>query len=149
MRISFDIADTLVCEGAVQNEPPLPYWLRWLYPERLRLGTKDLFRRLRSDGHSVWIYTTSYRSSCYVKNWFLSYGLRIDGIVNQRRHEKMVGRQGPSKFLPAFSIGVHVDDSEGVALEGNSHGFRVIVVSPNDPNWTEKVLSELRAMRIR
>jgi hypothetical protein len=44
---------------------------------------------------------------------------------------------------------VHVDDAEGVALEGKSHRFHVVVVSPNDPNWTEKVLSELGAMRIR
>jgi hypothetical protein len=36
---------------------------------------------------------------------------------------------------------MHVDDSDGVRLEGRRHGFRVVVVSPDDADWTRKVLA--------
>jgi hypothetical protein len=54
---------------------------------------------------------------------------------------------GPSKFPPAFNIQLHVDDSEGVAMEGRAHGFRVCVVSPHEAVWTERVLAEVDALR--
>ena len=46
----------------------------------------------------------------------------------------------PSKLPPAFGIDLHVDDSEGVRLEGVRHGFRVVVVRPDDQHWTRRVL---------
>jgi len=144
MRISFDIDDTLVCAGHGQKEPALAWWLRWLYPERLRLGTKSLFDELRRDGHSVWIYTTSYRSCRYLKNWFRCHGIHIDGVVNQFQHEKVVGRQGPSKFPPAFNIDLHIDDAEGVLLEGMKHGFSVLRIFPDDLKWADAVRNAVR-----
>jgi hypothetical protein len=56
-----------------------------------------------------------------------------------------VGRQGPSKYPPAFGIDLHVDDSEGVAEEGRRHHFGVVVVSPQDPEWTATVLAAVEA----
>ena len=44
---------------------------------------------------------------------------------------------------PAFDIDLHVDDSEGVQIEGAQHGFRVIVVNPEDEHWTQRVLDEV------
>jgi hypothetical protein len=61
-------------------------------------------------------------------------------VVNQTQHDRVVGRSGPSKLPPAFGIALHVDDSEGVALEGERYGFSVVVVSPDDLEWTSRVL---------
>ena len=63
MRISFDLDDTLVCyQPGVPQEPCLPWYLRWLAVNKpLRLGTVNLFRKLRGRGWEVWVYTTSYR----------------------------------------------------------------------------------------
>jgi len=33
-------------------------------------------------------------------------------------------------------IGLHVDDSDGVRMEGKQHGFHVVVVTPDDSHWT-------------
>lgn len=46
----------------------------------------------------------------------------------------------PSKLPTAFDIDLHVDDSEGVQIEGYDHGFRVVVVRPDDEQWAHKVL---------
>ncbi len=43
-------------------------------------------------------------------------------------------------YPPAFGIDLHVDDSEGVRLEGEEHGFHVVVVRPDDERWTKRVL---------
>lgn len=32
-------------------------------------------------------------------------------------------------------IDQHLDDSEGVQMEGNAQGFRVVVVRPDDDHW--------------
>jgi hypothetical protein len=140
VRISFDIDDTIVCGPAVPTEQYLAWWRRWQYAEPLRHGTKSLMEELLRRGCEIWVYTTSYRSPRYLRGWFRGFGIPVGGVVNQDRHERVVGRYGPSKYPPAFGIDLHVDDSEGVFEEGRKHGFAVVVVSPQDRDWTARVL---------
>jgi hypothetical protein len=102
-------------------------------------------KELRARRHELWIYTTSYRSPRYLRRWFASFGIPLEGVVNQERHDRVIKRTGypvypPSKFPPAFGIDLHIDDSEGVAMEGKQFHFRVLVVSPDDLNWASRVL---------
>jgi hypothetical protein len=145
MRVSFDVDDTLVCGHQVPAERLVPWRGRWLYPESLRQGTRSLMGELLRRVCELWIYTTSYRPSRYLRGWFRSFGIPIRDVVNQDRHEQVVGLRGPSKYPPAFGIDLHVDDSEGVAEEGRSHGFDVVVVSPGDLDWTARVLRAVDA----
>lgn len=149
MRISFDVDDTLVCGPGVPNEECPSWWRRWLHDEPVRSGTKALFGELAARRHELWIYTTSYRSPRYLRGCLGAFGVRISGVVNQARHERTIGRRGPSKYPPAFGIDLHVDDSEGVAEEGRRHGFEVVVVSPDDLHWAARVLEavDLRTAR--
>jgi hypothetical protein len=140
MLVSFDIDDTLVCSPGVPAEQFVPRWRQLWYPERLRQGTRALMGELLRRRCQLWIYTTSYRSPRYLRGWFRCVGIPLAGVVNQRRHDRVVGRRGPSKYPPAFGIDLHVDDSEGVGLEGERHGFVVIVVAPEDPDWASRVL---------
>lgn len=140
MRISFDVDDTLVCDSSVPSELLVPWWMRWWYPEPIRHGTKALMQQLLTGGHQIWIYTSSDRSGFYLHSWFRSFGVPIYGVVNQQRHLRVVGRMGPSKYPPAFEIDLHIDNSEGVALEGQRHQFDVLVISPADLNWADRVL---------
>src|SRR5438270_13610818 len=98
MRISFDVDDTLVCDPSVPTEQLVRWWSRWWYPEPLRRGTKALMQELLTGGHELWLYTTSYRPARYLRGWLRSFGVPIYGVVNQHRHESVVGRQGPSKY---------------------------------------------------
>jgi hypothetical protein len=146
LRISFDIDDTLACQlgHCAVEQSRLPAVIhRWL-GEPLRIGTRELTRELRRRGCSVWIYTSSGRTPAYIRRWLLLYGVRVDGVVNSVRHGHALIAHGfahsPSKFPPAFDIDLHVDDSEGVRIEGSAHGFRVVVVRPDDANWAQNVL---------
>ncbi len=146
IRVSFDIDDTLAClpHHSPAEDSRLPDFIhRWL-GEPLRSGTRSLIRDLRRQGCSIWIYTSSGRTPSYIRRWLMLYGIRVDGVVNSDRHHHVVTARGfekmPSKFPPAFDIDLHVDDSEGVRIEGDDHGFRVVVVCPKDRAWTKKVL---------
>lgn len=156
MRISFDIDDTLACQSdhADSEQSLLPAAIhRWL-GEPLRFGTRALTRELRRRGCSIWIYTSSGRSPFYIRRWLLLHGIHVDGVVNGERHRNGLATHGfshsPSKFPPAFGIDLHVDDSDGVRMEGDAHGFRVIVVRPDDPHWARHVLEAVsRAQGLR
>lgn len=146
MRVSFDVDDTLVIHtaAALAERGWLPDFIHRWFCEPLRFGTCSLFRELRRQGCSIWIYTTSSRAPFSVRLWFLLHGVRVDGVINFERHVRdLTGHtfsRLPSKYPPAFGIDLHVDDSVGVRMEGEEHGFRVVVVSPDDPRWTEKIL---------
>ena len=148
MIVSFDLDDTLfVSEKAFRTEPPLPLPLRLLYRERLRAGTVALLRRLREQGHQVWIYTTSYRSERYIRGLFRCYGIRLDRVINGETHQNEVqaGRaEGmPSKYPSKYRIGLHVDDDVSVWENGKVYGFRVFLVGAQDDGWADKILSEI------
>ena len=146
MRISFDLDDTLICyQAGVPQEPRLSWFVRlFVNDEPLRMGTSELIRQLRQRGWEVWVYTTSNRSPAAVRRWFRCHGVRIDGMVNQDVHDLHLRRspldRPPSKNPAAFDIDLHVDDSDGVRMEGEQHGFEVVVVTPDDRDWITHVL---------
>lgn len=146
MRISFDLDETLICQAsaAPRESGVLPALLQRHATENMRLGTRKLIRELQQQRHEVWIYTSSLRSPFHIRLWLLLHGLRANGIINDDRHRRQLARQNfthpLSKYPPAFGIDLHIDDSEGVRLEGIQHGFQVLVVSPEDKKWATKVL---------
>lgn len=152
MRISFDLDETIICYGdSVPLEPRLPwYWRLLVHDEPLRQGTCQLVRQLQSRGWEVWIYTTSHRRPDAVRRWLRCHGIQVAGVINQDLHEAQLGRTPldriPTKNPAAFGIALHVDDSEGVHMEGSVYGFQVIVVSRDDPNWADRVLQAAEAL---
>lgn len=148
MRIAFDIDGTLTPLGKGQfRASPLPLPMRLFFREPLREGAVALMRELQADGHDLWIYTSSLRSKPYLHLWLLCAGVRLGGIVNGPAHaDALRGRPvSPSKFPPAFGIDLLVDDSAGVEVEGGKHGFRVVVIDPEDVHWASKVKAACQA----
>lgn len=143
MRIAFDLDGTLVPLSGGKEAVTLPV-LRTFFREHLRGGATQLLRRLVTDGHDVWIYTTSLRSTFYVRTWFRLMGVKLGGVVNKASHDAALAGSQPvlrslSKYPPAFGIDLLVDDLPGVALEGRAHGFRVVVVGSGDCEWARVV----------
>lgn len=92
----------------------------------------------------MWVYTTSYRSAWRVRRLFWLHGIWLDGVVNQQLHDCKV-RARCTKHPPSFGIDLLIDDSEGVRIEGERHGFRVLVVAPEDIQWINKVKEALKS----
>ncbi len=151
MRISFDLDDTLICyQPGTPCEPrPAWYWRLLVPREPLRAGARELLQTLCARGWELWVYTTSHRSRGSVRRWLRAHGVRVAGVINQDVHDRRLreatGR--PSKNPRAFGIDLHVDDSDGVRVEGERHDFRVVVVAPGDGDWAEKVLAAADGLR--
>ena len=145
MTISFDLDDTLIpgTKTFENEEQNLIQKLTGI--ERIRKGTIELFKELRSRGHKIYIYTTSFRPGLKAKLTFLSYGIPVDRVINQQCHDRELkeNKARCSKFPPAFGIDIHVDDSPGLKIEGEKFNFRTIIIEEKDLTWTDKILKSV------
>ncbi|SIO60911.1 hypothetical protein SAMN05444166_6571 [Singulisphaera sp. GP187] len=151
MKLAFDLDDTLIPGVVHFPVEKQGYLARLLGHERIREGTIALMKSLIKQGWELWVYTTSFRSPIYVRMLFRLYGVRIAGIINQHHHFKRVTGRGHSyqdcsKYPPAFGIDLLVDESEGVWLESQRHGFEMVLVRPEDSAWADAVMAKARLM---
>jgi hypothetical protein len=143
--ISFDLDDTLICyrAGVPQEPNHVPFFLRWYLDEPLRLGARELMRELVTKGHSVGVYTTSYRDPFKVKLWLWCYGIRVSFVITQKHYDDFLQRNPHTKRLSKdprrFGIDWHVDNEDIVAQYGREYGFNVVWVTPDDLEWAGKV----------
>lgn len=152
MKISFDLDDTLILtnEGAL-HEQPVKRLFSLFYKERLRRGIVGLCKELESMGYDICVYTTSERSTAYIKRLFKLYGINLHTIVNQKLHMTVV--QGnrkeimPSKVPSKFGINLHIDDDISVKENGIQYGFNVLIISKEDELWTQKVIEEAKRIK--
>lgn len=152
MIISFDLDDTLfVPEKGFKTEPKLKFPFNLIYKEKLRSGTVELMKFIRDQNIKLWIYTTSYRSEKYIRGLFRCYGIRLDNIINGKKHSEEVqaGRaEGmPSKYPSKYRIDLHIDDDITVAQNGKIYGYNVFIVGGQDDEWTVKIKKEIERIK--
>lgn len=147
MTISFDLDDTLIPTSRSVPLEPKNILMRLLGTESLRLGTRQLFRSLRSHGHRIVLYTTSMREPLRVRTMFRLYGIPVDEVVNQQSHNARLGHRAAShsKLPSAFGIDFHVDDLPGVAIEGERYGFKTLILGQAESDWVHLVLRAVEA----
>ena len=148
MIVSFDLDETLfVNPEKVPTEDNLSFPLNKIYKDRLRKGTSELLKWINNNNIELWIYTTSFRSERYIKSIFRHYGIKIDNIINGKRHEKEIQKNNterlPSKYPAKYHIDLHIDDEISVYQNGISYGFRVYLQKENDILWTENIKNEI------
>ncbi|RXM45581.1 hypothetical protein [Flavobacterium sp. YO64] len=144
MIISFDLDDTLIAKNKFELERK-KIFQKLFKIERVRKGTITLFKELKKRKHKIYIYTTSFRSELRIRSMFYSYGISVDYIINQQKHQRKIKKLGfqCSKFPPMFGIDIHVDDLLGVKLEGEKFGFQTIIISETDQNWIQLILEAI------
>ena len=152
MRVSFDLDEVLfVSPKTHKTEPALPFPLRNLYKERLRLGTPELIRELQRLGYEVWVYTSSFRSESYIRRLFRCYGVRFDGIVNGDRHLREVQRDNktvlPQKLPNRYRISLHIDDETVICTVAGQYGFHAYQLNDPDDAWKEKIIEYANKIR--
>jgi len=145
MNISFDLDGTLipmVDEFSTESIGWLGYLLK---VEKIRKGTKNLFYKLKKEGHTINIYTTSFRSKRKIRRTLFYYGISVKKIVTQAENQNTLRAKGisASKYPPAFSFDIHIDDLEGVGMEGKTLGFKAIIIEPDDNDWSNTVLQKI------
>jgi len=147
MTVSFDLDDLLIPGVKTFKTETKTLMQRLLGIESIRRGTIELFKELKRQGHSIYIYTTSFRSPWKIRLMFYSYGIPVKKVINQDLHNQILREQSKrtSKFPPAFDIDIHIDDSPGLKIEGDRYNFATIIIDENDKRWQETVLEELKS----
>ena len=151
MRIAFDLDGTLIeCGYAFPTEKTYAL-MKACGMEKLRKGTIELMRYFQQQGEEIWVYTTSYRNTFYIRLLFGVHGIVVRGVVNQAVHNQKVKNRTDwprcSKYPPAFGIDLLIDDQEGVKIEAERHGFRMILIKPDQQDWTEQVINEYKKIK--
>ena len=145
MKISFDLDDLLIPGTKKFDTERQGFFQRIFQTEKIRLGTIALFKDLKSQGHQICIYTTSFRTPFRIWLTFILHRLTLDGIINKTLHDKKIKKIGLScsKYPPMFDIDIHIDDSEGVKIEAQRHNFKVLIITEKDENWPTTVMTEI------
>lgn len=148
MNISFDLDGTLIPFANEFNTEKIGWFGKLLRIEKIRKGTKDLVLKLQENNHKVHIYTTSFRPKTKIRRTLKYYGISVNQIVNQLENQKVLKSKNiySSKFPPAFNFDVHIDDLSGVRIEGEKHNFKTIIVDPNDLNWSDTIIDNLKKL---
>ncbi len=151
MIISFDLDDTLFVDGSITKiEKKLNFPYDRIYKESLRLGAVNLLKKIREQRMQLWVYTSSFRSERYIKTYFRCYGIKIDRVINGKRHyedvQKGKSEPMPSKYPSFYRIDLHVDDDPSVAQNGRTHGFRVFLIA-NEADWDVRLWDVIARMQ--
>lgn len=146
--LGLDLDGTLIAEATAfaSGHEPRGWVARLGAFEALRLGTRRLVGEARGRGWRVVVYTTSMRSPLAVHTTFLAHGMRLDGVINGRRHrerEQAERASWPVKYPPAFGVSLLVDDSVALERQGRELGFRVVRLEAAHADWVERVLGAM------
>ena len=147
MKVAFDLDDTLIptTKPFAIGCASLPFPLHFFLKDKLRNGSEQLLKDIQQD-HELWIYTTSLRTPFYIENWLRCWGVHVDGVINQTRHDEEVQGTKHQRFSKApalFGIDLLIDDQPCVAEECHLQGTKPLIISPDDMYWTEKVRKAL------
>ncbi|AFM03926.1 hypothetical protein Fleli_1504 [Bernardetia litoralis DSM 6794] len=145
MQISFDLDSTLIPHGNEFEAEKSNFLAKILGVEPIRVGAAKLIFDLQKDGHTIHIYTTSFRNKIKIRLMLFYYGIKVEKIITQSQNQKTLRSRNinASKYPPAFGFDLHIDDLKGVEMEGQKLNFKTIIVEPNDENWIEKVKKEI------
>jgi hypothetical protein len=154
LKIAFDLDRTLIhCGFAFPTAKKLPKALmKFCGIEVLREGTSELMHYLQAQGEEIWIYTTSFRNTVYIRILFWLHGIHISGVINQAIHNRKINNRTDlprcSKYPPLFGIDLLIDNQEGVKIESERYGFAMIWIKPEEQNWTDKIKAGYKKIKI-
>ena len=151
-RVTLDLDEVVF--GQENNaciEKPLPFPLKRIYRERLRLGIPSLFHLMNSYGYDIWIYTARYYSLEYLQQYFKHYRVHVTGIVTGAARKGPAGsdtRKELEKLLDSkYKSTVHIDSSAVLRTVRGSGSFEEFALSGSDESWPREVTEIFEKMR--
>lgn len=146
MNISFDLDGTLIPYNNEFETESRNYFAAMVGIEKIRKSSPQLIKELQKEGHTINIYTTSFRKKIKVRITLGYYGIHVKKIINQKQNIKTLKelKINVSKYPVAYNFHLHIDDSEGVRIESETSNFKMILVQPTDINWTKTIMQNIK-----
>ena len=147
-RVVFDLDEVVFCrDDSEAAEKPLPFPLRRIYPERVRLGIPALFAFFRYKGYDVWVYSANLYSMDYIRNLFRHYRTRLTGIVtgtgrkvssDVREREKL-----EKELRSTYAVTLHADRGSLLRVDDRVGSFEEFEIGA-DKNWSAEIMEIVR-----
>lgn len=152
-RVTFDLDEVLYAKNS-EDEAVLadPLFSRRI-PERLRKGAPEVIRKIKELGYDVWVYTESYNSEEYIRNFFSMYEIEISGIVNgfndKRDKEGEEFTQVKEMMANKYKQVIHIDNDAVIVVDTNGRSYEQYdIYEKEDVTWSEGINEALKKVNI-
>lgn len=144
-RVTLDLDEVVFCNSEDKSEKRLAFPLNNIYKERLRIGVPALFRNLEKNGYDIWLYSSKYYSTDYIKALFKKYHVNVTGIVtgtakkNNKEDRKAIEELISAKYIYTL----HIDNNMIVNINTTTKDFTEYTIS-DDSTWSRDVMDIVR-----
>lgn len=150
-RVTLDLDEVVFqTEKNGATEKPLPFPLRNIYRERLRLGIPALFRYLGVHGYDVWVFSANYYSLDYIRNLFRMYHAHVAGIVTGTARKAPKGshtkEQLENRMKEKYPLTLHIDNAAVTRVDSRTKTFAEFPLSGNDDTWSKEIMDVIGGM---
>lgn len=151
-RASINLDDVVFCNPESEPaESPLFFPFNRIFRERIRRGIPSLFYALQEAGYDVWVYTSGYASTDYIRQMFRHYQIKVDGIINGLNH---TGPNGSSAYDQAktmmekkYKITLHIETDHVLRVRMGTKEFEDIPLEAHDERWANHVITIVRGLK--
>ena len=148
-RVAFDLDEVVFCHdeenGAMEKRLPFPF--NKIYKERLYLGIPALFHFLRKNGYDIWVFSSNYYSSDYIRNLFRHYFVYLTGIVTGTQRKTAYDPKKrvslAKEFQNLYTVSIHADKKSLVYVDNRTKEFREFELN-QDSNWSAAIMDIIR-----
>ena len=150
-RATLDL-DEVVFRGAEDplTEKPFPFFLRRLYPERVRLGIPALLQFLEREGYDLWVYTSRYDSMEHIRHLFRLWNVRLTGVVTgaARKSARWASsREEMKKLLETkYRVTLHIDNDAILRTHSGSKELEEYPLNAASEAWSREAMDAVLKM---
>ena len=144
-RVSLDLDEVVFrSETDALLEKPLPFPLRSIYKQRLRLGIPALFHYLNKKGYDIWVYTAGYYSADYIQRLFRKYHVHVTGAVTGTGRKAAdtgaVRKELETMIAAKYLETVHIDNETVLRIFSRTREAADYDLGPAQADWPQRVM---------
>ena len=142
-RVTMDLDEVVFYDEKTMqqdhSEKQLGFPFNRMFKERLRLGIPALFRTLEKKGYDIWVYSSKYYSTDYIKSLFRKYHVNVTGIVTGTEKRKDKKNSYDSLLKEKYKQTLHIDNDMVLKIESKSGNFNEFNIDSSE-GWSKNVI---------
>ena len=151
-RVTLDLDEVVFRpEGDDPAEKPLPFPLRNIYKQRLRLGIPALFHYLNKKGYDIWVYSAGYYSADYIQRLFRKYGVHVNGAVTgtgrKTGEDREIRRELEALITAKYLETVHIDDAAVLRIFSQTKQVEEYNLGEGTEAWSKRVIDVMETFK--
>ena len=152
-RAAIDLDEVVFCaDEALLEKPPHFPWNR-LYKLRVRRGIPALFHTLAKNGYDIWLYSSDYYSTDYIKGFFHKYQVDVTGVISaigkRQKSKEGFGGRLEKQIMEKYKTTVHIDMGSVIEIDSETKEFYDRELSCEGGDWAKEVISAIEELEKR